>query len=61
MAARMEQTSQPSRIRVSKDFHDLVGDAESGWMEKEIIPIKNMGEVESYLLDPILHLDQGRI
>jgi len=53
MAARMEQTSLPSRIQVTKDFHDLVGDAETGWMEKQVIPLKNMGEMETYFLDPI--------
>lgn len=53
MAARMEQTSKSSCIRVTKDFHDVVGDAEDGWNEKEIIPLKNMGEVETYLLEPI--------
>ncbi|KAL7533419.1 hypothetical protein ACHAXR_005224 [Thalassiosira sp. AJA248-18] len=52
MAARMEQTSHPGRIRVTKAFHDLVGDAESGWMEKEVIPLKNMGQMETYLLNP---------
>lgn len=49
----MEQTSQASMIRVSKDFHDLVGDAETGWMEKSSVSVKNMGTVVSYLLDPI--------
>ncbi len=53
MAARMEQTSQASMIRASKDFHDLVGDAERGWMEKSSVSVKNMGTVESYLLDPL--------
>ena len=53
MAARMEQTSRPGCIRVTKDFHDLIGDIESGWMEKEVISLKNMGEVETYLLDPM--------
>ena len=53
MAARMEQNSQPSCIRVTKDFHDIVGDAEKGWKQKEVIPLKNMGEMETYLLDPL--------
>ena len=52
MAARMEQTSSPSCIRVTKEFHDLVGDRETGWNEKELIVLKNMGEKETYLLDP---------
>lgn len=53
-AARMEQTSSPGRIRVTKDFHDLVGNAETGWGEKEIIEMKNMGNMETYLLNPIV-------
>lgn len=53
MAARMEQTSRASCIRVTRDFHDLVGDAETGWMAKEVIQLKNMGEMETFLLDPI--------
>jgi len=52
LAARMEQTSKPSMIRVTKGFHDLVGDNEHGWLKKETVALKNMGKVESYLLDP---------
>jgi class 3 adenylate cyclase len=52
LAARMEQTSQPSHIRVTEDFHALIGDNEKGWLGKETIPIKNMGTVDTYLLDP---------
>mmetsp|Transcript_1349 Transcript_1349/g.2217 ORF Transcript_1349/g.2217 Transcript_1349/m.2217 type:complete len:728 (+) Transcript_1349:50-2233(+) len=53
MAARMEQTSLPSMIRTTREFHDLVGDAEQNWSAKEVIQLKNMGEMETYLLDPI--------
>jgi hypothetical protein len=49
----MEQTSRPSHIRVTEDFHDLVGENETGWFQKETIAIKNMGTVDSYLLDPL--------
>jgi class 3 adenylate cyclase len=52
LAARMEQTSKPSLIRVTEDFHDLIGNEETGWLEKERIAIKNMGSVDTYLLDP---------
>lgn len=52
MAARMEQTSLPSKIRVTKDFHDLVGDYETGWEGSEMIEVKNMGQVVTYLLNP---------
>ncbi|KAL7456211.1 hypothetical protein ACHAWC_008775 [Mediolabrus comicus] len=59
MAARMEQTSKPSMIRTTKEFHDLIGDAEPNWSQKEAIPLKNMGQVETYLLDPIVsHWDE---
>ena len=54
MAARMEQTSKPSMIRTTKEFHDLIGDAELNWSQKEAIPLKNMGQVDTYLLDPIV-------
>ncbi|KAL7550307.1 hypothetical protein ACHAWF_013547 [Thalassiosira exigua] len=54
MAARMEQTSLPSRIRVTKDFYDLLPEPEiEEWQGKEVISVKNMGEVETYLLDPL--------
>lgn len=53
MAARMEQTSLPSMIRTTREFHDLIGDAEENWLKKEVIQLKNMGEVATYLLDPI--------
>eukprot|EP00985_Skeletonema_marinoi_P023285 scaffold15419_cov206-Skeletonema_marinoi.AAC.2 len=53
MAARMEQTSLPSMIRTTRELHDLVGDAEQNWSAKEVIQLKNMGEMETYLLDPI--------
>eukprot|EP00986_Skeletonema_menzelii_P011622 scaffold6065_cov154-Skeletonema_menzelii.AAC.2 len=57
MAARMEQTSLPSMIRTTREFHDLVGDAEQNWLKKEVIQLKNMGEMETYLLDPIFTHD----
>ena len=60
MAARMEQTSQSNCIRVTKDFHDLVADTETGWLEKEVIALKNMGDMETYLLDPLeLRINEG--
>ena len=53
MAARMEQNSCSSKIRVTQDFHDLVGDEETGWEENQIVAVKNMGKVSSWLLDPL--------
>lgn len=54
MAARMEQTCLPSRIRVTKEFFDLLPNSEAEeWEQKETISVKNMGEVETYLLNPL--------
>ncbi len=51
MAARMEQTSFPSKIRVTEDFYDLVSDNfENIWSERSVITVKNMGEVGTYVL-----------
>lgn len=52
LAARMEQTCIPSMVRVTDDVHDLVGDAETDWLEHSTISVKNMGEVGTWLLDP---------
>lgn len=49
----MEQTSLPSHIRVTKDFYDLVAGVEDRWGTREEIEIKNMGSVDTYLLDPL--------
>lgn len=55
LAARMEQTSRANCIRVTEDFYDLVASPETSrdelWGGREMISIKNMGEVGSYLLD----------
>ena len=55
LAARMEQTSRANCIRVTEDFYNLVATPENSrdelWGGREMIPIKNMGEVGSYLLD----------
>ncbi|KAL7546256.1 hypothetical protein ACHAWF_009588 [Thalassiosira exigua] len=40
------------RLPKFTDFHDLVRNAESGWTEQEVISLKNMGRMETYLLDP---------
>lgn len=53
LAARMEQTCLPSMIRVTRDFFDLLSNHEDEeWQEKEVISVKNMGKVETYLLNP---------
>lgn len=54
MAARMEQTCKPGKIHVSKDFKELIGDWETNWEEPRVVPVKNMGEVQTFLLDPSL-------
>ena len=57
MAARMEQTSKPSMIRASEDFKKLVEEEEDGWEEREIVKMKNMGDMGTYLLDPLKYQD----
>jgi class 3 adenylate cyclase len=52
MAARMEQTCLPNKIRVTDAFHDLIGDDDVGWLKKERVAIKNMGSRTTYLLEP---------
>ena len=51
-AARMEQAGKPNKIRVSEAFHSLVSDVE-GWDEYEMVQMKNMNEIGTYLLDPL--------
>mmetsp|Transcript_29057 Transcript_29057/g.60439 ORF Transcript_29057/g.60439 Transcript_29057/m.60439 type:complete len:978 (-) Transcript_29057:154-3087(-) len=51
LAARMEQTSQPDKIRVTTNFYEMVADVEGNeWEEFSTISVKNMGEVGTYLL-----------
>lgn len=50
LACRMKQTCPPNRIRVTKAFYEAL--PEENWQEKEIISVKNMGEVETYVLNP---------
>jgi class 3 adenylate cyclase len=45
------QTCHPSTIRVTKAFHDALSQVED-WQEKEIITVKNMGGVDTYMLNP---------
>ncbi|KAL7517256.1 hypothetical protein ACHAWX_002192 [Stephanocyclus meneghinianus] len=56
LAARMEQASLPSHIRVTEDFHRLVADVENGWNKYEEIEMKNMGTMGTYLLNPLKSL-----
>ena len=49
----MEQTSLPSKIRVTKDFYDLVSGIETDWEEHDVFFVKNMGEIDTYLLNPL--------
>ncbi len=53
LAARMEQTSLPGKIRVTDDFYKLVCDTEVNWEEHSRIAAKNMGEIDTHLLDPM--------
>jgi len=51
MAARMEQTSKPGMVHVSKAFYELIGDEEA-FHDPRVVTVKNMGEQETWLLDP---------
>ena len=53
MAERMEQTSSVNMIHVTSTFHDLIGDKEDGWECSEKVKVKDIGEIDSYLLDPL--------
>lgn len=53
LAARMEQTSRPNMIRATEEFRSLVADAEDDWDEYEVIQMKNMGAIGTYILDPL--------
>ena len=53
LAARMEHTGVPSKIRVTENFHDLVSNVETDWDEYKVISVKNMGDIGTYLLDPL--------
>mmetsp|Transcript_7420 Transcript_7420/g.15293 ORF Transcript_7420/g.15293 Transcript_7420/m.15293 type:complete len:681 (+) Transcript_7420:230-2272(+) len=55
LAARMEQTSRPSRIHVTEDFHKLVSFEEDyEWDDCSETTVKNMGKFHSYLLKEVL-------
>ena len=54
LAARMEQTCLPSRIRITKDFFDLLPNCETTAVEGEqVISAKNIGDVQTFLLNPL--------
>ena len=50
LAARMEQTSRPNMIRATETFRSLV---DGDWDEYEVISMKNMGDIGTYILDPL--------
>ncbi len=52
LAARMEQTSKPNKIRASEAFRSLVAGVEDNWDEFEVISMKNMGSIGTYIMDP---------
>lgn len=51
VAARMEQTAGPNKIRASEAFHDLVS-ADNAWEDYEVISMKNMGSIGTFTMDP---------
>ena len=60
LAARMEQTSEASKVHVSSQFHDVLNEDNIAWGEKRTISVKNMGNVETYLLDPLQQIRTRR-
>jgi adenylate cyclase len=52
VAARMEQTAEPNKIRASEAFRDLVSDADNAWDDYEVISMKNMGSIGTFTMDP---------
>jgi hypothetical protein len=49
----MEQTSKPNMIRATEIFRSLVAGVEDNWDEFEVISMKNMGSIGTYIMDPI--------
>lgn len=60
VAARMEQAGKPNKIRVSKAFKSLIDDVfECDWGEYEVISMKNMGDIGTYIFDPFLQINDN--
>ncbi|GFH61687.1 hypothetical protein CTEN210_18163 [Chaetoceros tenuissimus] len=53
IAARMEQTAPVGKVHVSKAFHDLVNDHHMVWDEKRNTDVKNVGVMETWIMDPM--------
>ncbi len=51
-AARIEQTSEPDRINLSKDFRELLGDRIEA-IPRGLLPIKNRGEIEMFFFESL--------
>ena len=49
----MEQTCKSNMIRVTEEFRKLVSNVENDWDEYEMVTMKNMGEIGTYILDPL--------
>ena len=47
------QSGLPSCVHVSEDFHELVALPESIWCKQQYVTVKNMGDVKTWLLDPL--------
>jgi class 3 adenylate cyclase len=54
LAARMEQTCKPNKIRATEAFYSLVAGGEDEWDEFEVVSVKNMGSIGTYILDPLM-------
>lgn len=53
IAARMEQTCPAGMVHVSGAFQKLIGDDVVTWQEKRLTHVKNIGELETWLLNPM--------
>ena len=53
LAARMEQTCPVGMVHVSGAFYNLIGDDVVTWQEKRLTKVKNIGELETWLLNPM--------
>ncbi|GFH61688.1 hypothetical protein CTEN210_18164 [Chaetoceros tenuissimus] len=51
IAARMEQTAPVGKVHVSKAFHDLVNDHHMVWDEKRNTDVKNVGVMETWIMN----------
>ncbi|KAL3823762.1 hypothetical protein ACHAXA_004855 [Cyclostephanos tholiformis] len=54
LAARMEQTCKPNKIRATEAFYNLVAGGGDDWDEYEVVSMKNMGSIGTYIMNPLM-------